>query len=162
MTEDFHKSIYDFGKLIEEMTAGTEFSKLNSGMFELETGMFFMFLISSSKIVTEEDVELLNQYLSKTGTAKEYQDAIDADTVYIQNYMEKMPLSFEILVAFDQFSGKANKVNGSSNLSGRFIDLYRFIGSELVSTENKSHNEDKKNLAIYIKALEKYRIEHLM
>lgn len=121
-----------------------------------------MFLIGSSKFVTEDDTKLLNEYLSKNWTIEEYQNAVDTDTVYIPRYMGKMPLSFEMLVAFDQVAGKANEVNGSSNLSGRFIDLYRFIGNELVSTENKPHNEDKKNLAIYIKALEEYRIEHLM
>lgn len=162
MTENFYKSIYDFGKLVEEMTTGTEFSKFDRTMFELETGMFFMFLIGSSKFVTEDDTKLLNEYLSKNWTIEEYQNAVDTDTVYITRYMEKMPLSFEMLVAFDQVAGKVNEVNGSSNLSGRFIDLYRFIGNELVSTENKPHNEDKKNLAIYIKDLEEYRIEHLM
>ena len=87
MTEDFYKSIYDLGKLVEEMMAGTEFSKFDRSMFELETGRFMMFLIASSKVVTEEDAELLNEYLLKDKTVKEIQDSITADDIYVSRFL---------------------------------------------------------------------------
>ena len=161
MTEDFYKSIYDLGKLVEEMMAGTEFSKFDRSMFELETGRFMMFLIASSKVVTEEDAELLNEYLLKDKTVKEIQDSITADDIYVSRFLEEMPLSFEMMVAFDKVASQAYKMGITSNLSGKFIDLYRFLGGEIVSTGNKVHNEDKKNLAAYMEKLEKYRIEKL-
>ena len=74
MTEDFYKSIYDLGKLVEEMMAGTEFSKFDRSMFELETGRFMMFLIASSKVVTEEDAQdcVRDYYLRQLSSNKLY------------------------------------------------------------------------------------------
>lgn len=161
MTEDFYKSIFDFGMLVEEITTYTEFSQLDRKMFELETGRFFMFLIASTRVVTEEDAELLNEYLLKDKSKEDIQKVIEADDVYVSRFLEEIPLSFEMLVTFDKAAAKSYKMGMISNLSGKFIDLYRFIGGEIVSTGNKVHNEDRKNLAAYIEKLEKYRIEKL-
>lgn len=162
MTEEFYKSINKTYKLIEEITVGTEFSKLDRKMFKLETERFMMFLIASSKVVTDEDAALLNEYLFKDRKTEEIQNAVTSDPVYVSKFMEEIPLSLEMLVAFDKIAAKANKINELFSRSEEFIDFYKLIGEEIVSMENKPHNEDKKNLAIYIKALEKYRIEHLM
>ena len=161
MTEEFYKSINKTYKLIEEITVGTEFSKLDRKMFKLETGRFMMFLIASSKNVTEEDTALLNEYLLKDKTTEQIQTAILTDPIYVPRFMDEIPLSFEILVVFDKISAKANQISELFSRSEKFIDFYKLIGREIVNTGNKAHDEDRKNLDIYIKKLEEYRAERL-
>lgn len=161
MPEELNKAIYDLGTLIEQMTAGTEFSELNRQMFNCEIGRFIMFLVASSKIVTEDDLDMLNEYLLGDATMEEIQTAISADDVYVSKYAADLPLSFEMLVAFDMEYAKSPVKNERTILSRNYIDLYKSIGNEIVSSENKVHYEDRKNLAAYIEKMEKYRDKKL-
>lgn len=97
MPEELNKAIFDLGTLIEQMTAGTEFSELNRQMFNYEIGRFIMFLVASSKIVKETDLNMLNEYLLNDATVEEIQAAISADDVYVTKYAADLPLSFEML-----------------------------------------------------------------
>lgn len=161
MPEELNKAIFDIGTLIEQMTAGTEFSELNRQTFNYEIGRFIMFLVASSKIVTETDLNMLNEYLLNAATVEEIQAAISADDVYVSKYATDLPLSFEMLVAFDKQYAESPVNDERTILSRNYIDLYKSIGNEIVSSENKVHYEDRKNLASYIENMERYREEKL-
>lgn len=161
MNEEINKAIYDLGSLIEEMTAGTEFSRLNRKMFEYEIGRYMMFLIASDKVITQADAELLNEYLGTNCSAEEFQKAVDADDVYVTRFSSELPLSFEMFVAFDKMYAKSPFANEKTFLSRNFIDLYKSIGNKIVTSENNVRYNGRKNLAAYIDMLERYRDEKL-
>jgi hypothetical protein len=139
-------------KVVEKFGAGSNLRNVA----RLEVAMFMMYLSASDGTIKWEEAKTLSEICGLNLTPNNIADLIRKQNIYSTEFEDRVPVSFQMMVAADN-ALKKQGLTSDVSAADLMIKVYKEIGEALIKSDSDVDDNELRDYNIYINMLQEYR-----
>lgn len=146
--------LYDLCKPAD--IGGFKFTSEDSERLRTECINFLSYLSASDGTISDYEAKFIGDYFSYSITANKLKEYIENNHTYTTEFENTVPLTFKLLLKYDNSSFENNGILASSN-SEAYIKVFECLGKEFLVCDGEATSDEIENFTIYTNMLKNYK-----